>query len=498
MTRVLSARQIWDSRRPRSAADRAYIAYATVMCALIFVVPVGRALWLGITAPTAVAALLSPAAPSIAGILVDALWIAALLAGRARGPAVLAPFLTWSLARSERPRLRSFRRPLLLSCALIVTVTTTAAVLCGGSLLATGGTGIGGLIAFAAAGMFAGLIAFALWLVGQAHPRPAAWLGALFAVLGGAGLAVPALQSVLPWGWIAGSFPSSGSAGIPATAALAAAAIALVSAVPPMLERLDPAALDAQAARWDSAVTHTVGLDFNAASSTYQARPTRGRHTRAVGRRGSFLLLFARRDLIGALRTPGRFAAGVLGLAGAGILIALALVPSAPQALLGSACGLVLFVSLGALTDGIRHAADVASGLPMYGIGDAHLLLAHTVMPLAIGTVVAVSVAAATALATGTAPGGATLSCFAVVVLAVATRISNAVKGPMPLALLMPAPSPLGDPMPLIRLAWAADAVLVTLIGGACAAVLWTSPVPFAVVASWVTAVGLGRWRRRR
>jgi hypothetical protein len=282
-----------------------------------------------------------------------------------------------------------------------------------------------------------------------------------------------------------------------ATAAACALAIALAASLPALMNRLSHAELAAQAARWDSATIHAAGMDFSTAAATYQARPHRGRRLRAVRPMNRLAVTFFIRDAVGATRTPGRLIAGILALTGAGALIVLALAPTTPSLLLGAVAGVLLFTGLGPLTDGMRHAAYVASDLPLYGISDAHLLTNHLLFPLIMTAIVLVTAVSVCAAITGIAVIPPLLSALTLALLTLVARVSNALKGPLQPALLAPIPTPMGDLGAAIRLIWALDAVLVTAIAGVSATLILQAPIPLVGITSAMLAVAVHRWRRR-
>ena len=494
--RSRSARAVWRARNVRTVGDQGYLAYMILMVALVMVAPVARAVWLSATSAEGVAFLASATAPGMAVLMVASLWAGGLLLGRDRGPAVLPPFLTHALAGSDLPRSDTFRGPVLRSGALVTGLTTIVAGLVAGSLMSQGLAGSLSVVIFTAVGAMVGIIATVAWLGGQAFPRAAIPLALGVIALGTVSALAPFLQAFTPWGWVGLAYPGTGSPY--ALAALGTVTALLVATVPMLLNRLDGTELGAQAARWDSATAHAAGMDFNTAASVYQARPHRGRRIYAVRPMSGMSVTFLIRDAIGATRTPGRFIVGLLAIIGAGALITLAFAPGAPGWLLGAAAGLIVFAGLGPLTDGLRHAVNAASDFPLYGISDEHLLANHLLFPLAIIVIVlvaAVLVCAAIANLGAIAP---ILSSLALGFLSLITRVSNALKGPLPPALLAPIPTPMGDLGAAIRLTWALDAVLLTAFAGASAALLFQTPALLAGMTATLTAVAISRWRRRR
>ncbi|MRG60353.1 hypothetical protein GE115_10820 [Agromyces sp. CFH 90414] len=502
--RIAGALAIWHARNLRSAGDRAFLAYAVVMVLLVAVAPAGRLVWLAVTTPEAIAALTSPSAPEVTTVVVAALWAGALLWGRDRGPALLAPFPTYALGAGGSRRSRAFRGAVLRAGAVVTAGSVAGAGLIAGSLMSHGATGAVGVAVFATAGALVGIIASIAWLAGQALPRAAAPMALAVLVLGALSAAVPLLQPFTPWGWVAMAYPADPShAGLALAAplaltALAASAAALVALAPRLMARLALERLIEQAVRWESATNHATIMDFSAAVTAYRRVPHRGRRIRAITP-VRLPLAFLIRDAIGAARTPGRLVGGVLAVAVAGVLITLAVAPdgTVPGWVVGAAAGVLLFGGLGPLTDGVRHAVSVASDLPLYGIADERLLALHVLFPLAASAVVLVAVVVACSIVAGAAAGPPALVALALGLLTSAVRVGAALKGGLPPALLAPIPTPMGDFGAAVRMVWAIDGVLLAALAGAGAALASASPVLLVAVAVVVVAVGIRRWRAR-
>lgn len=486
--RSLAAIEIWRARNARTTGDRAFLVYA--------ISPVARAVWLSAAGTAGVAAFASPAAPGMTVFAVAGLWAGALLLGRDRGPALLPPFLTYALATSDLARSDVFRAPVLRAGALVTAVTTTAAGLIGGSLASHGLADPLSVAIFTVVGALVGVISTVAWLAGQAFPRAASSVALSILVLGTVTAAVPVMHAFTPWGWVGLAYPSSGT--VPLLVALTAFTAVLVTAVPVLMDRLSVTELSTQAARWDAATAHATGMDFGAVPTIYQGKPHLGRRIRAVRARSPMALTFLIRDALGASRTPGRLIAGTFAIVLAGVLLGFAFVPATPSWLLGAAAGVIVFAGLGPLTDGIRHAVYVASDFPLYGISDNHLLANHALFPLAMVILVLIAAVIVCSVVTGTSAGAAVISSLVLALLALITRITNALKGPLPPILLTPISTPAGDPMAAVRMAWALDGVLLAASGGAAAALAFESPILLLSVGAGLIGMGIHRWRHRR
>ncbi|WP_053352365.1 hypothetical protein [Leucobacter musarum] len=510
---------IWRARRPRSGADRGYVAYLIVMVAIICVAPAVRALWLGVTTPEALAALTAPGTASTVGAVAATLWALALVAGGFRGPALRPLLLTTIFARSDAPRARTFGGAVLLAGAALTVATTLvagflAAVFASHGLISAGHAG-----ELVALGALTGVIATVAWLAGQAAPRAALAGAGGVAILLAIGLLAPAgavLSDVTPWGWIASAWAGGASTasaalaipGLTPLVALALLAVALLVCAPMLLARLDSAALETQAARWESLTAHAYGMDFAAAISIYGARPKLGRSLRAVRPACSLTATFVRRDAVGAVRTPGRLIAGVLGIAAGSVLVVLACTAPTPIWGLGAVAAVLMFAGVGPFTDGLRHAASVASDLPLYGVSDERLVAMHAVFPAVVAALVAALVGAVSVILlgdTGTGSDALTLSMLVPVLAAaglalvvVLARVNAALKGHLSIAMLTPIPTPVGDVSVLVRLAWALDGVIVVAAAGAAVVLAGVAPVWAIAAVGGMLLVCVTRWRRRR
>jgi hypothetical protein len=266
------------------------------------------------------------------------------------------------------------------------------------------------------------------------------------------------------------------------------AALTLLAVVPLLLSLLEPRVVLGQSLRWEAVRLHTSTLELSASVATYQSVPQAGRRRFAVGGRARSLpAIIVRRDAVAALRTPGRLAIGVLVLLACGALITGAAVVAPPAWMLGAIAGVAAYAAAGPLSDGLRHAVEAASALPLYGTSDSALLLLHTLFPaLAVGLVVATGAVLVTAFWPPAAalPLASIGSAVIVAIGSVVLRLMNALKPPLPLALLTPIPTPAGDMAALNRVIWALDGVLLAGLLGAAASLSATAILaPLAVVA---------------
>ncbi|NLP86131.1 hypothetical protein HF576_20050 [Microbacterium sp. CFH 90308] len=485
---------LWRSMHRRSAGDRAYLGYAILLAALVTVVPLARGIWLAATSPTGVATL-APAAGALPVLVLGAaLWTGALLLGRAQGPVAMAPFLAFAVGRSPVPRSAAHARPFVRAVAVCASLGLLAAAVPVLAWTGAGAVGVAAAVVSLAVGAALGVSVAMMWLVGQlVSQRTAALLAVLLATTTVACVTIPALGAFTPMGWLALIYFNAGWS--PA-AAVFVIVVALGSlAVPAALRALPAEVVLAHSARWDAATSHIGMLDVSSAANAYLPTPHAGRGWRAVHRVRSLPLRLTLSDAVGAARTPGRLAIGVAGLLIAGILMGVASVHLAPW--LAAAGGALAYVAVGTVTDGIRHAVEAMSSTAMYGVSDLAMIGGHSLFP-AISAVAVVGVAALVVVAaTGGAVWGPAAGAAVVALSAVAARILDALKPPMPVELLFPIPTPMGDLSAANRVVWVLDALLLTGLAGAGVAIVGDAPWLMVLAVMVIAAVGIRRWVRR-
>ena len=260
-----------------------------------------------------------------------------------------------------------------------------------------------------------------------------------------------------------------------------------------MLDRLLPAALGTQAAAWDRA-GNSAGLgDFATALGSVRADPSRLRSARAI-RRLPLVPLFFVRDLVGAARTPVRFAVACAALATCGALGSwgsATLSSGVSVAVCAFLAGFGGYLALSALTDAFRHDAVAAGAPALCGVATPRLFALHAVFP-AVTAPLLVSVG-------GAIGGGSVLGACLVGLVAVAARAFNSLKGPLPVLLATtPIWSPAGDPGIIFQLLWRADALLYASAAAAAVHLLARSqPLAATGVAAAAALLLVGGTRRR-
>jgi hypothetical protein len=431
----------------------------------------------GLAQPVVVAALGSAGSDRAVALIPAFLAAGALVLGRIRGPVIPSPFLSEFLVGSDLPRRATLLRPFVASATVLAgSVIATVSLLVLARAMGGALASVSAVLVMLGCLAFCGLLAV-FWLMGQSLPGRVTVGLAVAALATGAAMSITAAWVFTPWGWLAllwnAVSPGGPTIWWPAIA-LGVSSLALI-AVPALLGNLRADEIMAQSRRWQSVGTLVQTGDVVGAAGALRDPPTRGRRRRMC-LTGPLPLVIVQRDLIAALRFPVRIAVGSLALAGSGWLIALT--PTAPDGVswITALVGVSLaYLGVGVWCDGLRNAADNAGPGSLYGRGDLAMIGSHALVP---------ALAAITFGSLGTAGGGENRAWWVLLaVFIVLVRVLDCVKGPMPVGLLLPVPTPMGDVSILNALAWQADALLIVLIvaGGltvhlgaiAIGAVLW-------------------------
>lgn len=481
----------------RSASDTAYNLYLAALMAPLVAFPIVRAVVLALIAPPTLAALVGPSSVAVVGVVLGLTLAGLAWLGVLYGPVSLEPAFVRLLADTDLPRHATLARPFATKAAIAVGALLAVAVLFGGVLLGAGVATLAGAARLAVLCAAFGAIGAVTWLAGQAaSPRASGVVGAVIAVLAALGLAFPGLGAVLPWGWVAATWPPAAAPFALTDVLLVLLAAAAIAGARPLLDLLRSSRLADDAARWRAAGTAALSGDVAHALGGLRARPSAGRRWHAV-RGGPAAAMFLARDLVGAARTPVRLAVGILALAGSVVLLAVATSLPAGWVLAAVGAGLA-YLALGVLTDGFRHATDAAVAPPLYGYSTLALFARHGLAPLAVAVAASVAgIGGAAVLGVGVRP----LPVCVVLLVVVLVRAYDSAKGPLPVLLLTPIPSPIGDLSSLNVSLWQADALLIAVVVGALAvAAAPGSPlgmVVLAVVIAGLLVVGLRRRLRQ-
>ncbi|RLV57203.1 hypothetical protein D9V41_00680 [Aeromicrobium phragmitis] len=456
-------RLLRDLRERPSTSDRATDLYIAVLAVLVFVVPLAR--WATLQLAPAMAWNVSP---MHVALVTGALGVAAVGAGRTRGPvAPSAPYIDWvvsgpdELARVLRP---FWRRSLAGVTAL--------AVVAGLVVVASRDTWPDPVAAVVLAVVVIafGLLLAVAWLAGQSRLALPAVVLVLLAAVAGWPIhdAWTALATAPRW-WVMV---------VPVIAVVAMLSVRRVVVV------LPPSRLRTQALRWSQVENFAITADLASAADVLRGRTRRGRRWRPAF--GAPILV--RRDVVGLLRSPGRAAAGV-GLA---FLSGLLLGPAhtAPTPIIAIVAVALSYAAACYLSDGLRFTAANRSRPPVFGFTPARTALQHLVVPTVLLVVVMSGAAAA---------GGASAAGCGLALLALACRAASAFKGLLPIEYLTPIMTPVGEMSSLRVLFWVADAFLVCMLVGATIlfqADLWTGTGLLLLAAVLVGFWARSRWAR--
>lgn len=496
---LAAVREVWAQRSgARTRGDALYLVYLVVLSVLIFGVPVLRTAGSALSRPDVVPLLLASGAPQISAAVALAGAAVLVLLGAVRGPALLSPFFTASLASSAIPRRAVLWRPLMRSLLVTVLGTAVPAVLIAVTLMSAGHVDLGAVGWFTLAAVGTGMLLCATWLAGQL-------LGVAGRRLLAAALVVLAIGALLlPVGaGVGGAYPVGGRWPGLSAVALAIAGVLAVGAAIPLLDRLRGTVLQEQAVRWESATISATTMDLSGAAGLFQPPPAAGRRLHAIGA-GPLVLVYARRDLVAWLRSPERSLVGVIASLLAAAVLAGSTLISGPLAwfllILGT---LALWFASGTFVDGIRHGVHTLGAPRLFGQSAAVQTLLHLTAPMMLLTVLGALGGVAAGVTAGAGPGSVLQAVLLPTVLApvlIAGRARDAAKGPMPLSLSMPMPTPQGDMSVLPMLAWQSDAILLALGVGALLLVSASAGAEWmlgvAVAAS--ALMGLLAWVRLR
>lgn len=454
---LAAARRVLRERtgKPR-ATDTAYNIYLALLTLVIVVFPILRAIVLAL--PDA-----DFAATNRLGFSFDPyplIYLAALLfaalGGRWRGAVVPSEQYLEAVVASPLNRALTLRRSYYY-CVLLVTFATiglSSIYLISQASVHTV-TISGAFMFLIVAVLFAFLVVF-VWIMSQSQLALRSAVVTVAVLLTGAGTL---LLTITHWNLarIIGTEFSS-------TSVLGALALTLSSGLilhlfiaPRVLESFTINSLFAQARKWFVVRTFASTGDVRSASQALKIQPRGARRARwNLGR--SVILALVKRDLRGMRRSLSRaITSAVLNLL-ASFLLTLTLVSAS---IYGAAlAAFVIYFAVGLATDGVRMFGMIYGGSSTYGISALQQALAHSILPTAFSTAWALlGFGAAMTVAEVTV---STLIWVVLVVLsAVALHVFAAFKGPLPLTLLTPIPSPAGDLSALNVMVWLADAILI-------------------------------------
>ncbi|MEV5978024.1 hypothetical protein [Streptomyces sp. NPDC052114] len=492
--RVHAVRHRYAHRGDRATVhDRAYTIYLTAILAFVYVAPVVH---LVRTSRALVSLESAEAATPVVCLFAAAVVWGAQLAGRFWGPLVLKPFLlhvfmstdlspTHYLGTIARRRLAYAGLGTLLAVCTTTFLVTDLFDDAGSALVPPGVAGVVGI----------GAVASVAWLWGQVREvrenlllasgvAAAAVVVALLgrsALLGGGGL------------WLV--------AGVLAVAAVLLGRSAFRSVRTVDLARLareSARAAEAQTFAWTGTLHHALDL--------YRPQP-RGL-TSALVRPDGRLRGHLAQGAVRALRTRGRAIAAVAFLLGGGAALTLGVAePDARLATFSWVVGAAaVYWGSGWVGETWRGLRDELTLAPLFGEWWGGMLARTLAWPV-VAVVAAVSLASGVTAATrwpledGRAAEALLLAAGSVV-LVLGARFLREMKMNLPVELLLPVITPLGDLSGLRVFVWQFDGLVVVLVG-----VLVMNEMPTALggllvalgAAAWCVRAGLRRtgWARR-
>jgi hypothetical protein len=454
-SRVHAVRYLYARRGERATVrGRAYIAYLVALFALLYLAPV---VYAASTSPPLVSVGAPARAAVVAGwIAVTACW-GAQLAGRYWGPLVVQPFLLHVFTSTDLPPtsyLGSIARRRLTYAGTGTLLSACTAAYLTTDLFDHLGTALPGL----AVALGVSAVAAVAWLWGQVQS-----LRHNFALAAAAGVWGLTVTVVSRWGAVGGGLFWL-LAGVSAVAAVLLGRAAFLS-----IRTVDLARLARESARADQAGTYAMTGTFHHALDLYRPEP-RGFTTALIGPDGR-LRGYVAQGVVRALRTPGRAVAAVTALLAGGAVLTLgAHGPGGRLSLtLWIAGAVCVYLGSGWVSETWRGLRDELTSPPLFGEwwgGTLARALAWPVTAVAALSGLAGSLAFAVQWPLRTGPFAETvLVVSGTLVLVLAARFMREMKLELPLELLLPIITPLGDLSGLRIVAWQFDGVVAVVLG---------------------------------
>lgn len=510
--RALAAvRAILLGRRDRpTRSDTAYTIYVIVIGGLVVVFPIVRAIMIGLSVPEISAWALDAWTPRTMPLALLLLSLAVVLFGRLRGPIVPPePFIDLVVASpiGRHLSLRRFARRGEMASVLLALIG--AAILLGGVGLA-GSLSVPGALLFLVSCVLGGVHLSVFWLIGQLSTPLRRYtilaLGALaalaaFAAFLPGGAVVSAWLG--PWGWIAqtwGAAAGGVDAGAVVAFALLTASLLSVRWTGAILSQLTRDDLASQARRWGTVVSLATTGDVKSAANRLKSTPRRGRHW-TIRFPAHPVVATVVRDVVGIARFPMRtiFWAIVSVISGGAIAWPFA-IPS-DGTLIAYAAPLIAYFAVGGWAEGLRAYATTIGASSPFGTSARVQVLAHLIAPGLIAGVLMLVGAGIVLVATGGAALTRTVLWITLLVLFLTImQAFSALKGLLPLGLLAPVPTPMGDLSMISVALWLADAATLVLVvgGGLTALVAGTGITASSTVLILAATAFMAWWARAR
>lgn len=448
----------------RSRGDLAYALYCGILVAAAIAFPLGRAVVVGLGDTAAGVTLGDPDATTIVAACLGAVLALTMWIGRLIGPVLISPFFVVLLGATDIPRSRSLRAAMGRTTGLIILALTATGGVAAGAGVRAGVAGPADLLWWCVSLAGYGTIVSVAWLAARALPsRISAAAGSALVIATILSFIFPALLVATPWGWASAAWIEQ--PGRWPGALMLSSVAGAASAVPWLLNRLELSRVAADAEQTSQVRQAAIAGDLSIGIGGLRAAPFTGRRLHAV--RGSSLpLALVGSDLVASLRTPDRTLIGFVSLTLAAGLAGQASALPLGWALGGLAGGLA-YAAIGVFCDGLRHAAAARATPALYGVTDRRLSSLHLGLPV-VAAILALTIAAPIASAVGGAePAALTVTAIATLAGAALTRLYDARKGPMPLELMNPVPTPAGDASGMIMALWQIDALVGSVLIGA-------------------------------
>ncbi|MFD7289696.1 hypothetical protein [Streptomyces sp. NPDC059863] len=471
--RVHAVRHRWARRGDRATVrGRAYAAYLVALFTVFYLVPVFHA---ASTSPGFISVGSPAEAVPVACVLAVAVCWGAQLTGRLWGPLVIQPFLLHVFMSTDITPTRYLGT--IARRRLAYAGTATLLLACTAAYLATDlfdhlDTALGGLTV----GVGLSSVAVVAWLWGQVR---AVRDNLVLASAAGAVALVVTLTSRMA--------PDSGSGLWLVAGVLAVAAGGLGRGAFRSIRTVDLARLARESARSSQAQAYAWTGTLHHALDLYRPEP-RG-HTSALIRSDGRLRGYLAQGAFRALRTPGRAiaAVGFLLIGGAVLTLGAARPEGTPALLLWIAGSVLVYLGSGWVSETWRGLRDELTQPPLFGEwwgGTLARALAWPVVAVAVGACLGGGLAIMTRPPHSGGLANTVLLVGGSVVLVLGARFLREMKLHLPLELLLPIITPLGDLSGLRIVAWQFDGLVAVVFG-----ILVMNAVPSAPGA---TALAIG------
>lgn len=505
--RVREVRRVLRGRRSRAnAGEVSYRAYMAVMLAIVVAAPLVRIglLWLTDLSFAGEAFGLAPALTAVTALLA--------LAGAQGGPAYAGLARVDLLFTTALPRWCLLARPVTRGLITGAAVGVFAGAMVAVARAMHDDSNLALALALLVAGAALGLFAALAMLIGQLGRRIRWTLAGTLSILAFVQLLWG--LGIGPWSlgaWVVFAGPGDALDLLLGPTLTLLCALLLAGFASRIAALLRWESLREQAARWDVIHVTAATGDPKVALDRMGAPVWVGRRWRLRGARSPTSMI-VRRDFLGMLRTPARSLLGLLGVIAAlglwcGVFgidplgspvvgeVTRAQDPDLLRAaVLGGLAVLTASLSLQPWCRGLVAAAEGVGSPPLLPLSPQGLLARHLLAPFMLATLVStlgVALLAISVDVTALELWGVAVTSVVLFASALTLRLLAALKGSIPLQLLAPIPTPVGDASGITVALWMLDGPLVAALLGALLGALWAAGMASGVALLWAGIVSI-------